>query len=51
MSTSNFRERSIEDYDNAIELDPNDARAYGNRGHSYSDMGQDRRAARTTTRP
>ena len=27
MPTFNFRERSIEDYDKAIELDPNDAEA------------------------
>ena len=27
MPTFNFRERSMEDYDKAIELDPNDAAA------------------------
>ena len=44
MPTFNFRERSIKDYDKAIELDPNDAAAYYNRGHSYSDLGQYQRA-------
>ena len=44
MPTFNFRERSIEDYDKAIELDPNDAEAYNNRGNSYSDLGQYQRA-------
>ena len=44
MPTFNFRERSIEDYDRAIELDPNVAAAYYNRGHSYSDLGQYQRA-------
>ncbi len=34
----------MEDYDKAIELDPNDAAAYYNRGISYSELGQDQRA-------
>ena len=40
MPTFNFRERAIEDYDKAIELDPNDAQAYYNRGNSYGNLGQ-----------
>ena len=34
----------MEDYDKAIELDPNDAEAYNNRGNSYRDLGQYQRA-------
>jgi len=44
MPTFNFRERSIEDYDKAIDLDPNDAAAYNNRGFSYRRLGQNERA-------
>ena len=39
MSTSNFRAPSIEDFNRAIELNPNDAHAYGNRGNIYSELG------------
>ena len=34
----------MEDYDKAIELDPNDAAAYYNRGDFYSNLGQYERA-------
>ena len=44
MSTFNFREPSIDDFARAIELDPNDAHAYGNRGNFYRDLGQHQRA-------
>ena len=44
MSTSNFRAPSIEDFNRAIELNPNDAHAYGNRGNFYSELGQYERA-------
>ena len=36
-------QESIEHYDKAIELDPNDGR-YNNRGNSYRDLGQHQRA-------
>ena len=38
------RWRAIEDYDKAIELDPNDAEAYNDRGSSYHRLGQNERA-------
>ena len=44
MPTFNFRERSIEDFDKAIELDPNLAWAYSNRGFSYHELGQYQRS-------
>ena len=37
-------QRAIEDYDKAIELDPNDAEAYSDRGSSYHRLGQNERA-------
>ena len=37
-------ERAIEDYDKAIELDPDDDGAYNNRGFSYRRLGQYQRA-------
>jgi tetratricopeptide (TPR) repeat protein len=36
--------RAIADYNEAIRLDPNDARTYSNRGASYTDLGQHKRA-------
>ena len=44
MPTFNFRERAIEDFDKAIELDPNDAEAYYYRCNSYSVLGQYQRS-------
>ena len=44
MPTFNFRKRSMEDYDKAIELDPDDAATYNGRGFSYSNLGQHQRA-------
>ena len=37
-------QRAIEDYDKAIQLDPDYATAYYNRGGSYSDLAQYQRA-------
>ncbi len=37
-------ERSIEDFDKAIQLDPDDANAYINRGNSYFAQGEYKRA-------
>ncbi len=37
-------ERAIEDYDKAIEINPEYAAAYYNRGNSYGDLGQHERA-------
>jgi lipoprotein NlpI len=36
--------RAIQDYDQAIKLDPNDATAFNNRGRAYNDKGQYDRA-------
>ena len=33
-------DRAIQDYDQAIKLNPNDAEAFNSRGISYSDKGQ-----------
>ena len=44
MPTFNFSEWSIEGFDKAIELDPDYAAAYHNRGISYSDLGQYQRS-------
>ncbi len=37
-------QRAIEDYDEAIRLDPQDAAAYNNRGLAYVDLGQFQKA-------
>ena len=37
-------QRAIQDYDKAIQLDPNDAKAYNNRGFAYHNLGQDAEA-------
>ena len=37
-------ERAIEDWDEAIRLDPQDADAYNNRGIAYHDLGEYQRA-------
>ena len=37
-------QRAIQDYGQFIQLDPNDAQAYANRGVSFHDMGQYQRA-------
>jgi tetratricopeptide (TPR) repeat protein len=37
-------DRAIDDYDHAIRLNPNDARAFSNRGNAYARKGQDDRA-------
>jgi Flp pilus assembly protein TadD len=39
-------ERAIEDYDEAIRLDPKDAYAYNNRGLAYRNQGQQELADR-----
>ncbi len=36
--------RAIEDYDQALRLDPDNALAYNNRGYAYDDLGEYRRA-------
>jgi tetratricopeptide (TPR) repeat protein len=38
--------RAINDYTRAIELDPEDAMAYNNRGIAYADLGQYKQAIR-----
>jgi Tfp pilus assembly protein PilF len=37
--------------DKAIQLDPDDATAYYNRGLAYRHLGENQRASRTTTKP
>ena len=37
-------ELAIQDYDMAIQLDPNDAMAYANRGIAYDELGEDQLA-------
>ena len=39
-------ERAIEDYDEAIRLDPQSARAYINRGNAYDGLGKSEEAER-----
>jgi tetratricopeptide (TPR) repeat protein len=44
-------DRAIEDFDQAIKLDPNYALAFNNRGIAYADKGQYDRTSRTTITP
>ena len=44
-------ERAIEDYDQALEINPQLAEAYTNRGNAYADLGQYERAIEDFTKP
>ena len=49
--TKGQHDRAIQDYDQAIKLDPSNAIAYYNRGIAYSAKGQLDRAIQDSTRP
>ena len=44
------KERAIQDFNKAIQLNPNYAKAYNNRGNAYDDLGQKERAIQDYTR-
>ena len=43
-ASTDVYERAIQDYDEVIRLDPQDAATYNNRGNAYGKLGQHRRS-------